>query len=329
MADDLKQQMAAWLAAQRSYWQTLQHSDQAPSPESWTDFITLSQKTFGQALPPQYSQLVDILSAQSRNFNRFGADLLCRLHQPPGDTQPDTVITELQHYMQKQALELLLQQWQLPSQVAALFQTHSVRDELLLENPFIAGLKDLLESPATDAGSTLQRQLRESIGLLQQYQEALTAYIEHHTQINQDAGARMSQGVAAAEAPITTLRQLHDLWVASYEAAYSDRVFTPAYQQAHGNLSNALMQLLKFAQDVRDSQFETLGLATRRSLDTALQRQHQLRKQMKQTRREITELQQGLMALQQQHAPELLPDLRAEVAALRAEVALLRNQGKP
>jgi len=52
------------------------------------------------------------------------------------------------------------------------------------------------------------------------------------------------------------------------------------------------MQLRKFMQDVRDIHFQSVGLATRSGLDTALQRQHKLRKEMRTNRRDVLEMQQ-------------------------------------
>lgn len=327
MSDDLKQQMDSWLRAQQAYWQTLsEHTDEARSPENWLAFVKRWQASAGEELPQQFSQLIEILGTQSHNFNEYGESLLRQFRQGGTQKALEDAATEFQQYMQKQTTDLLMRQWQLPEQVAALFKTHSFRDDLLFENPFISGVKSLLETPVIGSDPELQARSRDGIKLLLEYQEALAAYVEHYGQINQEATRRMMTRIAEQTAPVETLQQLHDIWVDSYESAYSDTVFTDAYQKAHGRISNALMALRKFGQECRDIFFQSVGLATRKGLDTALQRQHQLRKEMRMTRRELAALVSDVAQLQQQESAQLIRELRDEVNLLRSEIAQLKHK---
>ena len=329
MSDELNQQMKNWLEAQNAYWQTLgESSDELKNPEGWLEFIKRYQSSAGEALPQQFSQLMDVLSAQSNNFNTYGEDLIRQFRNSAGDQQIDLAVSEFQKYMQKQTTELLMRQWQLPEQVAALFKTHSFHDDLLFENPFISGMKSLLETPVVGSNPELQANSREAIRLLLEYQEALSAYISHYGEINQKASSRMTSRIAQREQPIETLHELHNIWVESYESAYSDTVFTDVYQQAHGRISNALMSLRNFAQNARDVYFQSAGLATRKGLDTALHRQHQLRKEMRHTRRQINTLNDAVTELQNQTFKELLDEMRNEITSLRGEVTALKKKLK-
>ena len=127
---------------------------------------------------------------------------------------------------------------------------------------------------------------------------------------------------------LLSLQELHDIWVEAYESAYSVTVFTDVYQRSHGRISNALMQLRKFLQDVRDIHFQSVGLATRTGLDTALQRQHKLRKEMRVNRREMLEFQEQLNQLQENTTSNAIAELKKEIASLKKEVASLKKAKK-
>ncbi|WP_370278560.1 poly(R)-hydroxyalkanoic acid synthase subunit PhaE [Pontibacterium sp.] len=329
MSDNLNQQMNDWLEAQKAYWQALGESaDELKNPEGWQEFIKRYQSTAGEALPLQFSQLMDVLSAQSHNFNEYGEELIRHFRNSGSEQQIESAVSEFQNYMQKQTTDLLMRQWQLPEQVAALFKTHSFHDDLLFENPFISGVKSLLETPVVGSNPELQANSREAIRLLLEYQEALSDYIRHYSEINQEAGRRMTHQLAERDGGIDTLRELHNVWVECYESAYSDTVFTDDYQQAHGRISNALMSLRNFSQNIRDIYFQSAGLATRKGLDTALQRQHQLRKEMRQARRQISALNDSVAEIQNQALVDLIQDMRSEITSLKKEVAALKKKVK-
>lgn len=89
------------------------------------------------------------------------------------------------------------------------------------------------------------------------------------------------------------------------------------------------MRLRKFAQDVRDVHFQSVGLATRSGLDTALKRQHKLRKEMRVTSRELQSLKDQVASIQAESTAALIADLKKEISSLKREVTKLKkaNQG--
>lgn len=322
--------MESLLEAQKAYWDKITSgSNEAQSPEEWADFLSHAQKKLSQEAPQQFSQLLDILGAQSRNFTQYGEDLL--RHYRTGEEQHlNEAVQQFQNYMQKQTGEMLMQQWQIPKQFASLFKTHSFRDDLLFENPFVSGVKSLLETPIVGGNQETQLHVREAVKLTIEYQEALQEYVGHYNSINQNASSHMLKALSTGDNKVSSLQQLHDIWVDAYESAYSETVFTDAYQRSHGRISNALMTLRKFSQDVRDIYFQSVGLATRRGLDTALKRQHQLRKEMRTSNRQIASMQSQINALQTESVSELIADLKKEITSLKREVTKLKkaNQGK-
>ncbi len=319
--------MEAFLEAQKAYWQKLMAGGDVPSNADWADFISKSQQQAFQEAPKQFSQLLDILGAQSSNFTAYGEELL-KLYRSGNEQHLSAAVEAFSKYMQKQTAETLIQQWQLPEQFASLFKSHSFRDDLMFENPFISGIKSLLETPIIGGSREYQEQIREVNKLIIEYQEALKDYVAHYASINQSAETKMLQKLTDPEIKVRSLQQLHDIWVDAYESAYSDTVFTDAYQRAHGRISNALMRLRKFAQDVRDVHLQSAGLATRKGLDTALQRQHILRKEMRTQRHEVQNIKDQLEQYQTTLTLELVNELKQEIAALKAEVATLKKQQK-
>ncbi|MBY4675157.1 poly(R)-hydroxyalkanoic acid synthase subunit PhaE [Marinobacterium arenosum] len=326
MADNLNEQMERWLEAQKAFWQALQSNTSVQRPEDWAAFVSRYQRAFGDALPGNLNQLLSLLSAQANQFTRFGEQLLRQLQR--GDTPAiKETVAAFSQYMQQQSAELLTKRWQLPEQFGALFKSHSFRDDLLLDNPFIHGLNSLLDSPAVGANHQLQQDLRETSRLLSEYQQALRDYIQHYDQIGQTACQRLLEGLADCEPPIDSLNELHELWVACYESAYSDTAFSDDYQRAHGRISNALMKLRQHAHQVRDRHLESAGMVSRQSIDSLAHQQHQLRKQVRRQARELTELRQQLARQQANPWQPLIDTLRDEVKALREELTQLRHSG--
>jgi len=327
VSDTLNQQMENWLEAQRAYWQALgENADDLQKPQGWMEFYKQYQTSAGEAVPEQFSRLMEVLSAQSHNFNEYGEDLIKQFQASGSQQQIEAAVSEFQRYMQKQTTEMLMRQWRLPEDIASLFKTHSFQDDILFENPFISGMKGLLQTPAVGSNPELQARSKEGILLLLEYQEALSAYVKHYGEINTESAQRMTGRLNELEEPVETLQALHDIWVECYESAYSDTVFTDAYQKAHGRISNALMALKKYSQDVRDIYFQSVGLATRQGLDTALQRQHQLRKEMRQTKRQMNNMQTSLAELQSSAVQDLFAAMQEEINTLRSDVAELKKK---
>ncbi|MGH1432255.1 MAG: poly(R)-hydroxyalkanoic acid synthase subunit PhaE [Neptuniibacter sp.] len=317
------------LEAQKAYWNKISSApSEVQSPEEWAEFLSHAHKKLNQEAPQQFSQLLDILGAQSRHFTQYGEDLL-RHYRTGEEQQLNDAVQQFQNYMQKQTGEMLMQQWQIPEQFASLFKTHSFSDDLLFENPFISGFKSLLETPVIGGNQETQQQTREAMKLTIEYQEALQEYVAHYGSINQNASQQMLNCISNAEEKVSSLEQLHEIWVDAYESAYSKTVFTDEYQRSHGRISNALMRLRKFAQDVRDVHFQTVGLATRSGLDTALKRQHQLRKEMRSSNRDLQALKKQVELLQAESVTSLIADLKKEITSLKREVTKLKkaNQG--
>ncbi len=272
------------------------------------------------------ARVAAILSSQTTDFLEFGNNIITQLETNPTKSSLQEPLTKFRDFVQQQSGEALLTQWQLPENVAALFRTHSFQDDNLFENPYTSGLKSLLNFPSVGASHEFQQNTRDGVKYLLEYQDALSEYIEQYSQINLQATKALMQDLTEGSDVIETLGQLHDLWVNCYERSYADCLYTETYQKSHGRVSNAVMRLRKYAQDMRDIQFETLGLATRKGLDTALQRQHTLRKEMRKINKTLCSQDTPPVADRVEELTTIIHQLSADMTRLQQELAELKSQ---
>ncbi|WP_409526270.1 poly(R)-hydroxyalkanoic acid synthase subunit PhaE [Nitrincola sp. MINF-07-Sa-05] len=312
MDNDLLELMRRWLNRPADVAAATDDPDRKADPEGDADWQTLLQKLQSQGwnqLPQQQAEVLSLLTRQSSEFTRFAEQLLASLNEKSAEFSLAPFFTQFHDHIRRLTNEWLVQRWQLPEQLGSLLRTHSFQDDLLFDNPFVNGLKSLLENPVVGTSHQQQAAMKKGVSLLLEYQHALSDYSQHYSRINTEALEQMMHEVNQSESDVSTLHELHLLWVNCYESVYAKAIATDKYQRAHGRISNAVMQLRKFMQDQRDVQFDAVGLATRQGLNTALERQHQMRKQMKQVRKELIEL----------------AALRDEVVQLRQEVQELRK----
>lgn len=319
LSDDIHKQMQAWLEQQRAYWARLaEGGTAAEAPQSWQRLFREYQQSMLKELPEQQARLTALLSANAGLFNRFGEQVLQALQEPGDDSGLKRAIEQLTVGMQQHAGAALLQQWQLPAQLAALAGTWSCGAEAPFGNPFAGGFGSLPDSALLGSAPHQPREARKGFRLLLDYQEALQHFIELHDAINRQAGEQMLARLAEGDTDVGSLDELHRLWVDCYERIHADTSLSTDFQSAYGRTSNALMHLQKFCQDWRDSRYDALGLASRQGLDSLIERQHRLRKQ-------VRALSLELETLKAQLRTSVPAD---EVQALRAEFEQLKREVK-
>ncbi|TCK09446.1 poly(R)-hydroxyalkanoic acid synthase subunit PhaE [Marinobacterium mangrovicola] len=296
MADDLLKLMQQWA----TYLDEQSRNAPGGKPFPWPP----ADKD-GSASVPQ-AELVALLTQQSVEFARFAEQIIELLEQQGRQTELSTVINHFQDHLRRLTQEWILSRWQLPEQLGALFRTHSFQDDLLLDNPFIHGMKSLLNTPdQLGLQHSLQQQLKNGVDLLIDYEQALRQYSAHYSEINSAATREFLQQIEIADPAIDSLGQLHDLWVESYEQCYGKTIVSLEYREAHGRISNAVMRLRLFLQQLRNAQLQQLGIPNEDQLSQIHQQLHEQRRTIKSLKRELS----------------ALSELRAEVAALKREIA--------
>lgn len=107
---------------------------------------------------------------------------------------------------------------------------------------------------------------------------------------------------------VDSVRRLYDLWVEAAEDAYAEVALSDEFREVYGALVNAQMRVRKHAQQAVERVSSNLGVPTRTEIDSMGRYLHDVRRDTR-------------------NLAEQLPDLVAEVAALRDEVARLKRVG--
>jgi class III poly(R)-hydroxyalkanoic acid synthase PhaE subunit len=107
---------------------------------------------------------------------------------------------------------------------------------------------------------------------------------------------------------VDSVRGLYDLWVDAAEDAYAEIALSQEFREVYGALVNAQMRVRRNVQKEVERVATDLGMPTRSEIDSMGKRLHALHRDAK-------------------NRAEALPELMAEVAALRAEVERLRTGG--
>ncbi|WP_432694907.1 poly(R)-hydroxyalkanoic acid synthase subunit PhaE [Marinobacterium sp. YM272] len=272
--------------------------------QQWASYLDKQTRDApGSATPPwqtpdpreapsaPHAELIALLTRQSLEFTRFAEQVIELLEQQASQTELSALINQFQNHLRELTQEWILSRWQLPEQLGALFRTHSFQDDLLLDNPFIHGLKSLLNTPdQLGLQHSMQKQLQSGVDLLLEYEHALRQYSAHYGEINSAATRSFLDAIENATPPVESLGQLHDLWVETYEQRYAEAIVTNDYRQAHGRISNAVMQLRLFLQQLRNTQLQQLGIPNEVQLERIHRQMNEHRRALKSLRRELTEL---------------------------------------
>lgn len=281
MADDLLKLMQQWA----TYLDKQSREAPGGKPFPW------QSSDMNASMSAPQAELIALLTQQSVEFTRFAEQIVELLEQQGRQTDLSSIINHFQDHLRRLTQEWILSRWQLPEQLGALFRTHSFQDDLLLDNPFIHGLKSLLNTPdQLGLQHSLQRQLKNGVDLLIEYEQALRQYSAHYSEINSAATREFLDSIEAAAPAIDSLGQLHDLWVESYEQRYAKAIGTLEYRQAHGRISNAVMRLRLFLQQLRNTQLQQLGIPNEEQLTQVHQQLNEQRRNLKALKRELAEL---------------------------------------
>lgn len=206
-------------------------------------------------------------------------------------------------------------------------------DAALLDNPLARALRELTGQGARgfeQMMESVQPSMREMHALLdlpafgyarehqEHYQQMGKAWLDYQHETNRYNAliARASRRafevfedkLAERGEPgrqIDSARGLYDLWVDAAEDAYAEVALSDEFREVYGALVNAQMRVRQNVQKEVERVATDLGMPTRTEIDSMGKRLHALHRDAK------------------NHA-EALPELMAEVAALRAEVERIK-----
>lgn len=320
MADTNPFSMDAWLQAQRTYWdawteiskQAMNYANPvtAAAPTNWAEGL---QKWWGMAAPaaPQPAQdFYNKLVASGNAYLRMLEEMAKTAQSGAGSWQE----------MFDKSSEIMLGAFRQPPYAAATTdwtqpwqQAMSAWQQAMTSSPaapseWLQGLfpqfpgaaqlreqmQQLLNMPGVGFYREMQGQYQTLGQLMLDYESALNEFGRYIGDIAQRSMKRMQQLVSERNDPITSGRELYNLWVDACEEVFADAALSDEYSRLYGSVTNNLMAVQKQGSAILDETLETLNLPNRRELDTLQKRVHDLRRENRQLRSGLVELRQEI-----------------------------------
>jgi class III poly(R)-hydroxyalkanoic acid synthase PhaE subunit len=177
--------------------------------------------------------------------------------------------------------------------------------------PAMAEARALLDLPAFGYAREHQEHYQQVAKAWLDYQQETNRYNALVARASRRAFEVFEDKLAERGEPgrqVDSVRGLYDLWVDAAEDAYAEVALSPEFREVYGALVNAQMRVRRNVQKEVERVATDLGMPTRTEIDSMGKRLHALHRDAK-------------------NRAETLPDLVAEVAALRAEVERLKAGG--
>lgn len=274
VTDDLNATIRHWLKL---------YTDQEAAPDmpDWTELMQSLQQTGWQHLPDQQAEILSIMTQESIEFTRFASQLI-QQHQQQDTPELASFFQDFHQHINRLCDDFILQRWLLPEQLSRLMKTRPGDTLSGIDQSWFQALDGFLNVTLSELPYVQQASFRDMKKHLHEHHQALMEYTQHYTRINTHALNQLSQTLEAREQPISSLRELHSIWVNAYEVSYAECIATDEYQLAYGRISNTLMQLKLWLQQQRNQYLTQMGIATEASLNLAFEKIHQLSKQVRQ-----------------------------------------------
>jgi len=160
-----------------------------------------------------------------------------------------------------------------------------------------SGIQNLLDEQMAPLGLSREntRQMQELADVhaqmgpaIAKMQEAMSGFPE---QFQKALTQRVEQRANAAN-PVSSLREMIDLWIDAGEAAFAEIAHSEAFGRAFGGFTDAMSQAKIARSKWLDSQLETIGLPTRAEMQTSHERLQQARRDIRALKREVEALRQ-------------------------------------
>jgi poly[(R)-3-hydroxyalkanoate] polymerase subunit PhaE len=186
--------------------------------------------------------------------------------------------------------------------------------EQLMEGlePAIAETRAMLELPAFGYLREHQEHYQRMALAMLDYQRETNRYNALIARASRRAFELFEDRLAERAEPgrqVDSVRALYDLWVDAAEGAYAEIALSAEFREVYGAMVNAQMRVRQHVQREVERVATDLGMPTRTEIDSMGKRLHDLRRDAR-------------------SGTEALDAMRVEVAALRAEVEMLKGGGR-
>lgn len=183
--------------------------------------------------------------------------------------------------------------------------------DALAAAPWIQGVKDIMPDWLNMPAFGLTREHQEQAQALGkawgEYQEQNARYNALVARAGAQAAERLQDMLAERDAPgrqVESLRALYDLWIDAAEDAWAEIAMSDEYRSVYGAMVNAQTRVRAMVQKQTEQAAVQMGMPTRSEVNSLGERVQALRRKVN-------------------AGPD--DDLAAQVAELRAEVAVLRK----
>ena len=277
-----------WSTAMENWWKAASNNVQPQTNELFSMLLEQG-KTFFDLSSQLNSTLVDAFNTQN-SVDDF-EDMVSKSFEGLKDTLSASASTAPMEFLEK----MVGQGWTAGTD----FVPKSIEQ-----------LQSLSEKMISMPGVGLSREKQERFQRLAimavDYNKATGEYLKAHNEISKQSVDLLQQRFVEMykrnERP-ESCRAIYDLWVDCYEEVYAEQVMKPDYISAYGDMVNALMALTKAHREIQDDTLETLGMPSRREMDTLLQRFQQERREKSKMRAEIEMLKVQVEALTKAESP--------------------------
>jgi hypothetical protein len=276
----------------RQWIEQLEQHDDSAEQADLEPLQRLLEANVARQIPQEHTELLLKLTRQSARFNQFATELLA--HSQRDGVDSNVLLDQFKQHLDQLTRDWVLYSWQLPEQLGILMGLFSAQPLPWQEGfeQFAQLLSTLLSNLRPVARPDLIAQMKESLALLERFEQARKHYMAQLSRINAQALERMARQLEGAA--VTDIDQLHQLWIESYESAYQQQIGSQEYCAALGEISNAAMALRQGWQRQRDRFCGALGLVTDTRHDELAQRHHQLRRRVRALERELAELRRAV-----------------------------------
>jgi len=163
-----------------------------------------------------------------------------------------------------------------------------------------AKVKQFLSTPGVGYSREFQSQYQRLAQLVLAYEKAYQRYVAACMDMGKRSVEMLQKQLqerGGNNQPVTSVRELYNLWVECSEQVYGETVMTDDYVEVHGGLVNALMALKRHGSRMMDDLAGAYNLPTRGEVDTVHHRLQEVRRENKMLQQNLVELSEQLEAL--------------------------------
>jgi class III poly(R)-hydroxyalkanoic acid synthase PhaE subunit len=343
----------AWLETQKRYWDAWtewsRHAGQGFAPQQadnpWARATEMWWKAAAPALPQQGREAYERLFQMGKSYMHMGEALWKTFDQARASGGQDwqqalrAALDSFKHGFARAGTpdpwSGFATFWGLPSdtwrQVVSSFSMLPGDFEKTFRagaagDPVYSALDRMLSLPSFGYTREWQEQMQEWGLLYVDYGRSLQNFGDL---LNKSTGRavdilvkKLTAQASKGEAP-DSLRAMYDLWIDCGEEAFAELANSEEFSTAQAEMTNALMKLKRHEQLVIEETLASLNMPTRTELNTALCRQHELRRELRHIRRQLEEITPEAVS-------DRVADIKAQIEDVKTELGALQDSaGSP